>query len=662
MPSYEATILADTPVAYWRLDDLTGSTVAPDISGNNFDGSYYADAIFGVASPIETDPASTAISNRVASVPALDSGTLGTGLWDAVTWEGWMYWPVGGLLADTGTLLCRNAQWGVLGGFEELTTSISPIEGKWHYLVVTRNTNVVRIYVDSVLAAQRTNVPITSMFRSIVGIDNNHFKWAGAFAPHTADASWLLGVSGGGNVWAAGGIDEPALYNYALTALQVRTHYEAAINRLLSRATIQVRVQVLLDTDSPEPVNFPFAHNWTEPISGSERVITEHLSWHTHSNRSEPDYEQRVNARPHGPRRSLEYAITPTTALSKAMFQRALWQPAQQFRLPIWTDWTPLTATANATDTTLDCDTTLRDFEVGSYCCIFTDSYNPATFQWFRITSRTDSQLGVSPAVASTVSNGVVAPVRLACLPNEESSLESYVIDKETGTLNFGILDTQLSARRVTTYVPASTYQPNLSKPAIEVFSLDSARFDILEQSQYAIHQRQLGTSLLTGNDYHRGLDTATSSTIPVRVLIVSRETLSEFYGWLAARQGRQNPVWVPSRENDLTLVAKVSSTVLRIEAGYLFYNLHYGRRDIQITYSDGTVANRRISAVVDNGNGTEDITVASLPSGTITKLSWLRFCTAPDSFELRFHRDLTTTGNMIVECAWEFNEILTTP
>src|SRR5690348_5065061 len=37
--TYSATVLADHPVAYWRMDDTTGSTMA-DISGNANNGRY----------------------------------------------------------------------------------------------------------------------------------------------------------------------------------------------------------------------------------------------------------------------------------------------------------------------------------------------------------------------------------------------------------------------------------------------------------------------------------------------------------------------------------------------------------------------------------------------------------------------------------------------
>src|SRR2546427_12015435 len=38
-PSYRASVLADHPVAYWRLDEETG-TVMVDASGNGNDGAY----------------------------------------------------------------------------------------------------------------------------------------------------------------------------------------------------------------------------------------------------------------------------------------------------------------------------------------------------------------------------------------------------------------------------------------------------------------------------------------------------------------------------------------------------------------------------------------------------------------------------------------------
>lgn len=681
---YQTIRLGFTPALYWRLDRVgavADGDVIVDLSGNGLDGEVDllvgtaggpgvspGDSVvpftypYGNVSPIETDAASRAFAGHnynvfadteqsrifVASDPLIEPT-------NNFTLDGWVRPLRGDMGNDSSNGVLQQHLFGKFnvaeiyiegtnklagaikdsaGNFFRVVATGNFTVGQWYYVALVRLGNALALYVNAVLQGTTT---VTSGLGSSVATPD--------FVVHTAQIAPADCV-----------YDEVAFQLDALSGPNILTIYEAALATLHSSATIIVRVPVTLDTDSVEPIDFPFTHNWADPISGQGRTITEHLSWRTHSNRSEPDYHQRVGARPHGPLRQLEYAVTPTTIKARTALQRALWQPATFYRLPIATDWVELTAQASATDVVIDCDTTLRDFEIGSYVAVWRDVYDPASAQTFRITSRTDSQLGVSPAVATTFLVGSqLMPARIACLPDDESTFDSYTIDLETGALRFEILSTELSTRRVTAYTPVSTYQ------SVEVFSLDSARFDILEQVQYHVRRRQLGTGLLTGNDYYRAVDTLAPVTIPVRVLLVSRVTLSEFYGWLEARQGKRNPVWVPSMDNDLELVTQLSSTSLKT-TGYTTYNLHYGRRHLQLVFADGATANRKITAMVDNGDGTETLTVASLPAGTIVKLSLLRLCVAPDSFELHYHRDLGTAGGMVVECAWEFVELLTTP
>lgn len=682
MASYEDTRLSFNPALYWRLDrvgPVADGDVIEDISGNGLDGELNllvgtaggpgvspGDGVvpfkypYGQASPIETDASSWAFAGHNFNVFADTEQSRIFRATDSLiepsgdfTLDGWLTIPRADMANQSGPVRQKlfgkqdSCEIGVInlnliggwcfdtaGTLFYVVSSTPFIIDRSYYVALVRLGNALALYVDAVLIATTT---ITSGLPTR-DLGSDFFIHNAQIAP--ADCAY----------------DEVAFQLDALGGADIRVIHEAALATLHSSATINVHVRVTLDTDSVEPVDFPFTHNWTDPISGQERVITEHLNWKTLNNRSEPDYQQRIGARPYGPLRQLEYAITPTTPRARTALQRALWQPGQFYRLPIATDWVELAAQANPSDATLDCDTTLRDFEVGSYVTVWKDVYDPASSQTFRVTSVSDTQLGVSPVVATTFPVGSqLMPARLACLPDEESSFDSYAIDLESGALRFEILSTELSTRRVTPYVPVSTHE------SIEVFSLDSARFDILEQAQYRIQRRQLGTGLLTGNDYYRGVDTISPVTIPARVVIVSRETLSEFYGWLEARQGQRNPVWVASADNDLELVERLSNTSIKT-TGYADYNLHYGRRHIQLMYADGSVVNRKITGVVNNGNGTETLTVASLPSGAIVKISLLRLCVAPDSFELRFHRDLAVKGGMVVECAWEFSELLTTP
>src|SRR2546430_6231874 len=53
-PSYRASVLADHPVAYWRLDEETG-TVMVDASRNGNDGAYAGAVTLGQPGALASD-------------------------------------------------------------------------------------------------------------------------------------------------------------------------------------------------------------------------------------------------------------------------------------------------------------------------------------------------------------------------------------------------------------------------------------------------------------------------------------------------------------------------------------------------------------------------------------------------------------------------------
>lgn len=656
MPTYDAEILADSPQGYWKLYELSGLT-AFDSSGFNRHATIPSPTenlvpiVYGMEGPIETDNPRYAMSGGVARAPvnaALDvSG--------ACSLEIWAY--SGDPSAGTAILLTRASSAGGSGGTHiringQTITGNLRINGvdwivsfgnqlpwnTWFHVVVTRSTNVLRLYVNGLLKDENTGLPSDPI----------------TFAENHWGISAVPGV--GFNTAGSWGVACAAIYNTQLSAARVLAHYEAAKLLLELSATINIRVAVELDTDVVIPINFPFAHNWTDVVSGQERPIIERISYKTNVNQSEPDYQQRINARPYHPRRELEYAITPNGSLSRATMHRQLWIPGQVYKLPIWIDWTKLTAPSPATDTTIDCDTTLKEFEVDSHAVAFGNVYDPTTAQFFQLSGVSGSQLIVSPAVATALAANIpIAPARLARLGETSLAVDSHTADRETLLLRFEILATELGARRQSTYTPTSTYR------SIEVFSLDKARYDLLEPTPYQINQRWAGTGNLTGNDYSRAVDTGSAQTVPVRVLMDGRAARAEFLGWLDARQGKQNPVWIPSQEHDFEVRSIPGSGTLIITAGYFeTYNLHYGRRDIQIAYTDGTATNHRITAASNSG-ATDTLTVDNAISlvKTVQHVSFLRLCVAPDEFELRYHRNGL---DFVTECSFEFRELLITP
>jgi hypothetical protein len=657
VPTYQETVLSKSPFLFCRLDEASGDVIT-DLSGNGYNGEYLAGNVKGLNSPIETDASSKAVAGPVGIVSGAPAPT------GAFSWGGWgLYDPA---RSDASGIVCRNGQIGTLGNFTSIDHGLRLIGARihihdtpthydlsyalgtndgWYRVLVTRSTNVMRLYVNGILRAERTDLDVGDM-------DHPNYLSGGGFG-------WKLGITGdSGNVWAGAGTDEIDLYDYALSAADELEVYESAKLDLPLSVTIPVRVVVELDTDQVVPVNFPFTHNFAEPLSGSPRPIVEHLSWKTNTNQSEPDYQQRINAQPHHVERTLEYFVTPTSARARAMMQASLWTPGQTYTLPIAKDWGQLTAQATAGAATLSLDTTLRDYEVGSYVVAWEDVREPWTAQFFQITSITDLELGTTPDVGSTLPIGSpVMPARLAILPEDSLSPESHLVDRETIPLQFEILSTELSSRRVTEYTALETWL------GIEVFQLERAKVEWVDPSPYEISRRQEGTGISAGNDYLRAIDTGSSQTIPIRLLLTSQQAISEFYGWMDARRGKANPVWVSSEEHDLEVVARFGSPG-RIEINHIGYaaryNVHSARRHIVFRLADGSLNFKRITAAVDSGD-TETLTLTADPPllADIVKTSFLRLCTAPDQFELRYHRD---GSGFIGECEFVMNELLTTP
>jgi hypothetical protein len=450
-------------------------------------------------------------------------------------------------------------------------------------------------------------------------------------------------------------LDECALYDYALGASRIEAHYQAAKLSLPLSATIKVRAAVSLDADQIIPVAFPYAHNYAKALGGQSVAIRETLDYSTLNNRSQPDYLQRIGAAPHGPERSLDYQVTLSTPNQRARYHAALFRPGQTYTVPVWTDWTELTAEGTGGASSLSLDTVKRDIEIGSYIGACSDPYDPRTYQFFKVGSRDDTSTTFSTGTIGTTlpDESPVFPARLMTL--EDAQPVSHTRDRETWALTFRVLSTELSSRRVTAYTPTETYK------SLERFTLSPATVEWLDEKGYQLQRRQGG-----GDDFQEAVDTGSARTIPVRVLLTTRDELSEFYGWLDARQGKKNGLWVVTDEKDMEVTARTATTITITAIDYTSkYNLHHARRDIEFTKVDGTYVRRRITACVNNGNGTETLTMATgVPNlADIARVSFLRYCVCTsDTFELTFHRDLSEVGAHIVECSFSFTELLFSP
>jgi glucose/arabinose dehydrogenase len=222
--NYRGVILADSPVAYWRLGEPSGTNANDEIA--NRDGTYVGTPGLGVAGAIVGDT-DTAVdlngSTQYATVP--DDNAFSIGTTGVLTVELWAKpdasSPDGVLVAKTGNgsnyewaVLAANGfsgtVWNLAGGGVAFGSQATYVASRWrHVVVIFDSTNQrIREYVDGVGPLDDTdpwtNLPIGN------GTGLVHIGRRGdAVSPY------------------AGLVDDVAIYNYALTPGQVSAHFAA---------------------------------------------------------------------------------------------------------------------------------------------------------------------------------------------------------------------------------------------------------------------------------------------------------------------------------------------------------------------------------------------------------------------------------------------------
>lgn len=235
---YSAEVLADSPLAYWRLGEAAGATATDEQATH--DGTYVNTPTLGATGAV--DDADTAVTFVNASSEYLNTttlGTLGTGLASS-SWEFWIKTTttssaqsVLGSASDGSTLAfimtCNQNQAGAstvgstrmfIRGTDAasfsgaITTNI--YDGAFHHVVVVVDslTNPVGItwYVDGVSRTVTYNTQAVSPPLA-------NFQYSVHFAGRN-----FRGVAG---EYLDGTLDEIAVYSTRLSAARVEAHYAA---------------------------------------------------------------------------------------------------------------------------------------------------------------------------------------------------------------------------------------------------------------------------------------------------------------------------------------------------------------------------------------------------------------------------------------------------
>jgi hypothetical protein len=254
LTGYGAIIAADNPVAYWRLDETSG-TLAEDAVGT-FDGAYTpggGTVTYGVTPgiPNSTDTAVTLAGGATIQVdwaPELNPDTV----WSVETWlnpsslsanggdyrvvlssqynlypnayNGWyIYQEPGNLFA----FVPQPGNGFITAGPNDPAHGNQLVAGNWYHLVVTDDTTNFNVYINGDLI---TTYPVAS---SDFVPNGDGINADGSVATPSGDdgfpddgANFVIGqrTDAQFNTFL-GSVDDTAIYQYALTPHQIALHY-----------------------------------------------------------------------------------------------------------------------------------------------------------------------------------------------------------------------------------------------------------------------------------------------------------------------------------------------------------------------------------------------------------------------------------------------------
>ncbi|MGA9777554.1 MAG: LamG-like jellyroll fold domain-containing protein [Verrucomicrobiia bacterium] len=246
--AYSKVVMADNPVAFWRLDEKSGTTALDD--AGSFDGTYSyvgSDLTYGYPSgiPHDTDTAIHVTNTAIVTIPyALELNPV-TGPWSYEFWiqptsldpsnfhtpiaslanpivgglyadllSGWNIYQYPGVPTSYWTWVIYN---GTGSGAFNSDFAVNPEPGTWYYMVLTDDGTNMNWYVNGSLVV--FNPPLTVQNQGFVqnGINGD---------PSVAgDPTTIATRSDGQYADWDGGVEDVAVYNYVLSPQQMQNHF-----------------------------------------------------------------------------------------------------------------------------------------------------------------------------------------------------------------------------------------------------------------------------------------------------------------------------------------------------------------------------------------------------------------------------------------------------
>lgn len=208
--TYAEAVITNSPIGYWRLGELSGTTAFDCVGGNN---GTYTSPILGQAGALAPDTDKCVRFNGVSAYAGTGRSLVNN--LAAFTMEGWFklaaapakmgFWGQNDAI-EFGLASATSLQiWTPGGG--SVSVAYSWGLGSWHHIATVGNGTDIRIYVDG----------------NLVGTGGNATGNYGS-------SGYAFNIAGGGifdatGNWFNGFVDEVALYSKALSAAEVKRHY-----------------------------------------------------------------------------------------------------------------------------------------------------------------------------------------------------------------------------------------------------------------------------------------------------------------------------------------------------------------------------------------------------------------------------------------------------
>src|SRR4051812_29901853 len=222
--AYDQIVNSDGPQAYWRLGEAVGTTTSVDSSGQSNNGTYTgvtlgdAGAIAGNTSMTTSSSSGRMVGEKAYSMPqqfTAEAWVKQSGVNRGGRIIGFGNSKTGNSGGGGDRMLYMRTNGSIVFGINDgaqrtLTSPSAKNDGLWHHVVGTYDNGAMKLYVDGVLSGSAQ-----------VGPASVYYGW------------WRVGDDltnswpGGGGPQTGMGIDEAAVYPYALSPVQVQSHYAA---------------------------------------------------------------------------------------------------------------------------------------------------------------------------------------------------------------------------------------------------------------------------------------------------------------------------------------------------------------------------------------------------------------------------------------------------